>query len=83
MFNLRIRTGGRRYLFVRIQFGQSSRLFNLITPAHRTAARASSFFVQGAMLLNGHRPSGERNCVWRFRGGYLLSLRRSESGGGG
>jgi hypothetical protein len=83
MFKL-IRTGGPRYLFDRIRFGQSSRLFNLITPAHRTAARASSFFVQGAILWNGLPSSVRReNSVGRFREGCLSSLRRSESSGGG
>jgi hypothetical protein len=44
MFEL-IQTGGPRYLFEQIQFGQSSRLFNLITPAHMTAAKAYLDFV--------------------------------------
>jgi hypothetical protein len=60
-----IRTGGPRYLFDRIQFGQSSRLFKLITPEHRTAARASSFFVQRAIMWNGLPSSVRRdNSVW-------------------
>jgi hypothetical protein len=32
--------------------GRSAHLFNLIIPSHRTSARASSFFVQGAILWN-------------------------------
>jgi hypothetical protein len=51
MFRL-IRSGCPGYLFDMLQFGQSSRLFNLITPVHRTASQASSFFIQGAILWN-------------------------------
>jgi hypothetical protein len=47
-----IGSGRPGYLFDGLQFGRSARLFNLIIPSHRTSARASSFFVQGAILWN-------------------------------
>jgi hypothetical protein len=38
-----IKSGRPGYLFDELQFSQSRRLFNILVPAHRTAARASSF----------------------------------------
>jgi hypothetical protein len=42
MFKL-IKGGCPGYLFDRLKFGQLSRLFNLITPAHKTSSRASGW----------------------------------------
>jgi Reverse transcriptase (RNA-dependent DNA polymerase) len=84
MMHKLIRTGGPRYLFEELQFGHSIRLFNLITPAHRTASRASSFFVQGAILWNGLPSSVRREySVGRFKEGCLSSLSRSEDSSSG
>jgi hypothetical protein len=81
MFRL-IKSGCPGYLFDMLQFGQSSRLFNLITPVHRTASRASSFFVQGAILWNSLPSSVRREVsVGRFREECLSSLRQSGSEG--
>jgi hypothetical protein len=52
MINKIIKSGGPRYLFDELRFGQSSRLFNLLVPAHSLNARASSFFVQVTILWN-------------------------------
>jgi hypothetical protein len=51
MFRL-IKIGCPGYLFDMLQFRQSSRLFNLITPVDRTASRALSFFALGAPQLH-------------------------------
>jgi hypothetical protein len=65
-------------LFDGLQFDWSTRLFNLVIPRHRTLARASSFFVHGAILWNGLQPAVRRdsslrrfncqtkNSKWRF-----------------
>jgi hypothetical protein len=44
---------GPGYFSDLLQFGRSTPLRILITPAHRTSARASAFFIQGAILGNG------------------------------
>jgi hypothetical protein len=77
MFTL-INSGRPGYLFDELQFGRSRRLFNIIVPAHRTAARASSFFVQGAIIWNG-LPSEVRRVgsIGKFREGCLSHLLRS------
>jgi hypothetical protein len=65
-----------------LEFGQSNRLFNLITPVHRTASRASSFFVQGTVFWNSLASSVRREVsVGRFREECLSSLRQSGSEG--
>jgi hypothetical protein len=81
MFRL-IRSGCPGYLFGMLQFGQLSRLFNFIKLVHKTAFRASSFFVYGAILLNS-LPSSVRKevTVGRFRDECLSSLRQSGSEG--
>jgi hypothetical protein len=77
-----VRSGCPGYLFDVLQFGQSSRLFNLITPVHRTASWASSFFVQGSVLWNSLPSIVRREVrVGRFREECLSSLRRSGSEG--
>jgi hypothetical protein len=53
MINKIIKIGGPQYLFDELRFGQSSRLFNLLVPAHSLNARACSFFVQGTILKHG------------------------------
>jgi hypothetical protein len=55
-----IGSGRPGYLFDGLQFGRYARLFNLILPSPRTSARASSFFVQGAILWNGLPPALRR-----------------------
>jgi hypothetical protein len=55
-----------------LQFSRSARLFNLIIPSHRTSARASSFFFQGAILWNGLPPAVRRErATW---GGLRMSV---------
>jgi Reverse transcriptase (RNA-dependent DNA polymerase) len=77
MFRL-IGSGRPGYLFDELQFGRSTRLFNLIIPSHRTTARSSSFFVQGAILWNGLPPAVRRESSFRrFRNECLSYLRRS------
>jgi hypothetical protein len=50
-----------KYLFDELQFGRSTRLFNLIVPT----ARASSFFVQGAIRWNSLPPAVRRETSLR------------------
>jgi hypothetical protein len=77
-----IRSGCLGYLFDMLLFGQSSRLFNLITPVHRIASRVSSFFVQGAVLWNSLPSSVRREVsVGMFTKECLSSLRKSGSEG--
>jgi hypothetical protein len=52
MINKIIKIGGPRYLFDKLRFGQSSRSFNLLVPAHSLNARACSFFFKGIILWN-------------------------------
>jgi hypothetical protein len=68
-----IGSGRPGYLFDGLQFGRSARFFNLIIPSHRTSARVSPFFVQGAILWNMvcHQRSEERAA----RGGLGTGVR--------
>jgi hypothetical protein len=46
MINKIIKSGGPRYLFDELRFGQSSRLFNLLIPALSLNARSLFVFQQ-------------------------------------
>jgi hypothetical protein len=70
---------GPEYLSDLLQFGRSTRLRILITPAHRSSARASSFFVQGAILWNG-LPVSVRGVERGFREVCKSYLLRSVEG---
>jgi hypothetical protein len=65
-----INSGRPGYLFDELLLGRSRHLFNIIVPAHRPTTRASSFFVQGAILWNG-------SIIGKFREGCLSHLLRS------
>jgi hypothetical protein len=57
-------------MYTMINSGRPGYLFDeLIVPAHRPTTRASSFFVQGAILWNGG--------IDKFREGCLSHLLRS------
>jgi hypothetical protein len=80
MINKIIKSGGPRYLFDELRFGQSSRLFNLLVPAHSLNARACSFFVQGTILWNNLPPAVKREgSMGKFRLECLSHLGRSAS----
>jgi hypothetical protein len=73
-----IGSGRPGYLFDELQFGRSARLLNLIVLSHCTTARASSFFVQGAILWNNLPPTVRRVSSLRgLRNERLSCLRRS------
>jgi hypothetical protein len=75
-----IKSGGPRYLFDVLRLGHSSLLFNLLTPAHSTTARAFSFFVQGTTLWNNLLPEVKREgSKGKFGGGCLSHLHQSAS----
>jgi hypothetical protein len=77
MYSL-IGSGRSGYLFDRLQFSRSARLFNLIIRSHRTSARAFSLFFQGAILWNGLPPVVRRESnLGRFKNECLSYLRRS------
>jgi hypothetical protein len=76
----KIKSGGLRYMFDKLRFGQSSRLFNLLVPAHSLNARACSFFVQGTILWNDLPPAVKRGgSMGKFRVECLSHLGRSAS----
>jgi Reverse transcriptase (RNA-dependent DNA polymerase) len=77
MFRL-IKSGSPSYLYDELQFGRSERIFGLLTPSHRSFARASSFFVQGAILWNGLPVEVRReSSMGKFKKECLLHLCRS------
>jgi Reverse transcriptase (RNA-dependent DNA polymerase) len=79
-----IKSGCARYLFSELQFGQSSRRLNLITPVHRSSRSTSSFFVQGAMLWNSLPPEVKREgSNEKFREKCLSHLWRLGGSNGG
>jgi hypothetical protein len=64
MINKIIKSSGPWYLFDELRFGQSSRLFNLLVPAHSLNTRACSFYVQGTILCNDLPPAVQRGGAW-------------------
>jgi hypothetical protein len=60
MINKIIKSGGPRYLFEELRWGQACRLFNLLVTAHSLNSCACSFFVQGTILWNDLRPAVKR-----------------------
>jgi hypothetical protein len=61
-----IKTRCPRYFFSKIQFGQSSRMFNIIIPFHRSNRMSVSLFVWGSILWIDLPPDvkreGSENC---------------------
>jgi hypothetical protein len=68
-FHWIIKSGGPRYLFDELRYNQSSRLVNLLVPAHSLNARACSFFVQCIIFCNDLSPAVKR-------GGSMVSIQK-------
>jgi hypothetical protein len=76
------KTGCPRYSFSEIQFGQSSRMFNITVPFHRSNRMSTSFFIQRSILWNGLPPDEKREgSIEKFREKCLWHLRWSGSNG--